>query len=255
MVIYIRNIIRLCLFILWVPILACIYVTAKFLPQGWYYVPIYFGQSIILRILGIRLEVKGKLYKAKPAIYLANHASYIDIIIVCSLLPAICVSKAEVKRWPVFGHVARLAGTIFITREIKDTRKNLETIANVLRQGKSILMFPEGTTSDGNRVLPFKSSFLKVVEEDISDTPITVQPITIIYSQANGKPLSPSERNTFAWFGDDTLLVHVWNLLKVKHSVVEVIYHPIIEGHSITDRKSLAQQCHSVISDRLTKAL
>lgn len=217
--------------------------------------PIYFGQRTVLRILGISLEVEGKLCKEKPVLYLANHASYVDIIVVCALLPAVCVSKEEVKKWPMFGRFARLANTIFISREVRDTKQNLEKISAVIRRGESVLMFPEGTTTDGSQVLPFKSSYLKVVENDLVNREVTIQPITIAYTKFNGKPMNQQQRNLIAWFGDATLVGHIWELLKLRHTTIGVTFHPVISGAGGKERKQLAKDCHAVVSDSLTQTV
>lgn len=249
------SVIKIIVFVLWLPIVILFYALARCFPKSVGYASIYFVLAIMLRIVGIRLKIKGDLFKDDSVIYLANHSSYIDLVIMCSLLPAVCVSKHEVKRWPFFGLIARLGNAIFIVREVRDTRANVTKIVEVLRQSRSILIFPEGTTSDGTKILPFKSSFLKVVEEGICDTEIMVQPITIFYSRMNGRPIALHERGIFAWYGDDTLVAHMWNLFKVKSSVVEVEYHPVIEASKIADRKRVSQMCHKVISDSFSASL
>jgi 1-acyl-sn-glycerol-3-phosphate acyltransferase len=249
-----RALLRALLLVVWIPTLMLLYALAWLLPTGGFYRVGHFAQRIVLKILGIELKTHGQLVADRPILYLANHASYIDLLVICATIPVRCVSKAEVRNWPIFGRCARLAKTIFINRTAGKTHANLAKISSALQQGDSIMLFPEGTTSDGNQVLTFKSSLLKVLE-DADNLQIDIQPVTIAYTQINGRCLTSNERHLYSWFGDMTLAPHLWQLFKIKRSTVEMKFHPVIQGPATKNRKQLAKTCQHIIANGLEELL
>src|SRR5262249_5583248 len=154
-------------------------------------------------LFGLEIVVRGKPYTARPTLFIGNHTSYIDIEVVSSLIPVAFVSKAEVANWPLFGTLARLQRTVFVDRRKQSTSEQRDEIANRLAAGDNLILFPEGTSDDGNRTLPFYSALLSVAEKRLPDgRAVPVQPVSIGYSQLNGFPIGRSLRPLLAWYGD-----------------------------------------------------
>ena len=198
--------------------------------------------KIICRIFRLQVVVKGKVSSKEPVLFLANHVSYLDILVLGSVLPGSFISKAEVKKWPLFGWLAQLSGTIFLDRKRTAAGGHLKALEDALASGKSLILFPEGTTSDGKGVLPFKSSLFKIAE----DREITVQPITVNYTHINGLPIQANERTKIAWVGDMDLKPHLKEFTSLGTVRAEVIIHEPIPNMG-KDRKQLAEECHKIV--------
>jgi 1-acyl-sn-glycerol-3-phosphate acyltransferase len=191
-------------------------------------------------ILGLRVRCIGRPSTTGATLFVSNHVSYFDIIALGSLVPASFVAKADVARWPVFGFLARICRTVFVDRNASDPREQIDTIRRRLDKPESLIVFPEGTSSDGSRVLPFKSTLFASVERE----PIIVQPISICYTRLNGIPIGRAYRPFYAWFGDMDLAPHLWSALALGAAEVVIQFHEPIEARDFPDRKALADHCH-----------
>src|SRR5690606_14738865 len=140
--------------------------------------PVFFHRTC-LRVIGIRIDQRGTPAAARPTLYVSNHSSYLDIVVLGALLPASFVAKAEVAGWPLFGLLSKLQRTVFIDRRRGSTLLQREAIADRLKAGDNLILFPEGTSNDGNRTLPFRSALLSVAEEAPEGSPpLAVQPVS-----------------------------------------------------------------------------
>ena len=173
----------------------------RFAPSLSKRIPIWINR-IILVALGVRLHVRGEPDARRPLLLVANHVSWLDIPVLFALAPVRFVAKSEVADWPVIGWMARLARTLFIERgnhgAVKDKAREVE---EALRAGDLVVIFPEGTTSDGNRVLFFKSGLLGAVREAMEDDQLDVQPLAITHTHASGLPLGRANRHHAAYPG------------------------------------------------------
>ena len=133
-----------------------------FFVKNYTYVIPYFYHKICRRIFGIKIKTVGKVSVNFPILLISNHASYLDIIILGSLFKTSFVAKREVEKWPLFGILAKLQNTIFIDRKISSLKIQENKIIKHLNKKKNLVIFPEGTSSDGNEVLPFKSSLFNI---------------------------------------------------------------------------------------------
>ena len=169
-------------------------------------------------MFGLRIEVNGRLARDAPVLVLANHVSWLDISVIGSLGPLSFVAKSEVERWPVVGLFARLQRTVFIDRARRaHTAEVNATVARRLAGGDIIVLFPEGTSSDGNRVLPFRSSLVGAARAALSASgagTIQLQPLAITYTRRNGLPLTRRDRPEIAWYGDMDLAPHLAALIR-----------------------------------------
>ncbi|MGE5514214.1 MAG: lysophospholipid acyltransferase family protein [Bacteroidota bacterium] len=209
------------------------------------------------RLLGFRVVVRGAaIAPDRPVLFVSNHTSYLDILILGSVLDANFVAKAEVSGWPGFGYLARIAKTVFIERSRGATGRERDQLGTRLAQGDSLILFPEGTSNDGNRVLPFKSAFFAVAQHNTAaGTPLPVQPVSVAYTRLDGRVMGRAFRPFYAWYGDMTLAGHLFDALGLGELTVEVIFHPVVTIADFTDRKALANHCHDVVSYGVVTAL
>jgi 1-acyl-sn-glycerol-3-phosphate acyltransferase len=159
------------------------------------------------------------------------------------------VAKREVQGWPLFGLLARFDGSVFIGRTAADLRTAGAALRQQLAGGRSLVLFPEGTSSDGSRVLPFKSSLLEVLRGEDETPEVTVQPVSLIYLRMRGGPLLDVEtRPLFAWFGDMDLLPHIWRVFRLRGVEVVVSFREPLDPRAFDSRKELAARAHWEVS-------
>ena len=187
------------------------------------------------RILAMGFETSGDLMR-EPGAVVANHSSWLDIFALNARKRVYFVSKAEVAKWPGIGWLARATGTVFIERNPRHARKQTDLFEQRLLAGHKLLFFPEGTSSDGMRVLPFKSTlFAAFLVPELRDI-MYIQPVTVLYHAPKGK--SP---RFYGWWGDMGFGPHLLKTLAARRQGrVEVIYHPPVKVADFTDRKVLA---------------
>lgn len=217
--------------------------------------------SLNVWVLGIRVKlINGDLIDPKQNYFMiANHLSYLDIILVGCKKPGLFVAKKEVKYWPLLGQLAWLAGSIFVDRSKKGPTANkpyIGQIAKYLEQGLTIQVFPEGTSSNGASVLPFKKGIFS--SPILAKTPIL--PITIRYASVNKQPFGPQNRDLVTWHSDMTFIDHFWGVLNLRGFEVHIIINPPIletlvdENNVIEQAKSLAERAHDIIEKAYLQA-
>ncbi len=215
-----------------------------------------FYHRIALRILGVRLDVRGRVARERPCLFVANHTSYLDIEILGALIRGSFVAKSEVSTWPGFGLLAKLQRTVFVDRRRSQAGKHKTAIQERMETGERLILFPEGTTSDGNKILPFKRALFAVAQQRIHGKPVAVQPVSIAYAGFSNLPMDREMRPLYAWYGDMDLLPHVWQMLKAGVVTVIVQFHPTLTIEDAgDDRRLLAEQCQEIIGDGVAKAL
>ena len=189
----------------------------------------------MLRMLAAGIEPEGPC--PQDGLLVSNHLSYLDILVLATLTPAVFVSKSEVRHWPVFGWFAQMAGTIFLQRERRaDVVRISEEIATVIRDGNLVVLFPEGTSSNGREVLPFRSSLL----EPVNGQEHRLSAACISYEVAGG-----SAENDACYWGDMTILPHLVKLL-TKGKIRARVRFSRIERRA-DNRKELARQLHTEV--------
>ena len=217
-------------------------------------IPIWYHRRCC-RLLGIRVERRGRPSAQHPVLFVSNHCSYLDITVLGSLVPASFVAKAEVAGWPLFGWLARLQRSVFVERRAFRTAGHRDDMLARLEAGDDLILFPEGTSSDGNRVLPFKSGLLSVTEAAPDGRPFTVQPVSVAYTMLDGLPLGRYLRPFFAWYGDMEMASHIWQWAGLGRLTVVVRFHPVVTLPEFGSRKALSEHCYEVISRGVADAL
>jgi lyso-ornithine lipid O-acyltransferase len=207
------------------------------------------------RILGFDVRSSGAPTSARPALFVANHISYTDISVLGSLIAGSFVAKAEVAHWPLFGWLAKLQRTIFVDRRIRSTALQRDAMTRRLASGDSLILFPEGTSGDGSRVLPFKTALFSAAETRPETGPIAVQPVSIAYTRLDGMPLGRFFRPFFAWYGTVDLAPHVWRMIGLGIVEVAVEFHPPTCLADCGSRKALADYCRGRIVGGVAAAI
>ena len=196
-----------------------------------------------LALLHCRVEIAGSVQRS--GLVAANHLGYVDILVLGSVCPAVFVAKSDVDAWPVFGWLARHAGTIFVSRDQPaEVPSQLRRMEEPLAQGHPVILFPEGTSSDGSRVLPFRSSLLESAVR--SGLPVT--PAALSYDLHG--PGSPGDE--VAYWGEHTLVQHLVNLLSKKGFTARLSFGQ--SRPTEVDRKREAARLHAEVSDLLRAA-
>jgi lyso-ornithine lipid O-acyltransferase len=221
-------------------------------PRGKPYLPRLFFKGMS-RALGFKVEVSGAPVMDRPVLFVANHVSWVDIPVMASRLLASFVAKAEVGEMGFVGWMAGLQRTIYVRREARgkvDEQRN--EIAERLLAGDSIILYPEGTSSSGNGMLPFKSSLFGV-----TDTPglenVLIQPVTLAYTHLNGLPMLRQQRYKVAWIGDMELGDHAFGLVSLGKVRALLHFHPPVTRAEFKNRKDLAKHCEGVIGKTLKR--
>lgn len=194
----------------------------------------------LLRILGLRLSTHGQpVCSDGPLLLLSNHVSWLDIHALSAVLPARFVAKSEVRDWPIVGQLCTHTGTLFVDRGDKhDTRRVNDEIALALRQGCDVALFPEGTTTDGSGMRPFRSSLLQAAMEEQA----LIQPVYLRYLDSRGEPSTLP-----AYYGDISFGASLWRLMGARRLQVELHFLPPLRASQADNRRALAQQIESQI--------
>lgn len=217
----------------------------KIIPSIEKWLPVLF-HKMLLWLLSIEVEIIGETdHSKKSNLFISNHLSYLDIPILGSKFPMRFVAKSDVESWPIFGFLAKKGRSIFIRRNKTDSFIQKNKILDLLSSGDKIFIFPEGTTSDGNRVLEFKSSSFSSVENQN----FIIQPIVIVYSNLNGIPINRWLRPMIAWYGDMDLKPHLSKLVGLISIKAKLIYLEPVNTQNFQNRKDLSKH----LEDRIRK--
>lgn len=247
-----RAVIRAVLFMLWTGGLLPVY--GVLFPFGWRLrrLIVALWHKGVCRICGIRVRRHGVPVSGEDALLVGNHVSYLDIPVLASQKDVTFVAKADVGTWPVFGFLARIAQTAFIERNPSKARKQKLELQHRLIKGENLFIFPEGTSSDGEKVLPFKTTLFQMVIEDGIREHCSVQAVTLAFLHDHkGRKLTREEQDCYTWYGDMTLMPHLWAVFRRKGVLAEVIFHPAVKADDFASRKELAKWAEQQVSDGL----
>jgi 1-acyl-sn-glycerol-3-phosphate acyltransferase len=216
----------------------------------------------VARLFGIRLRVLGTPVQDQGVLMVANHTSWLDIVVFSAAARLSFVAKAEVATWPFFSTLAKLQETVFVERTRRtQTAQARDQIRERLLAGDALVLFPEGTSSDGNRVLPFKSALMGAAEATVgADSKgrtkhVLVQPVSAAYVGLHGMPMGRENRPLFAWYGDMDLVPHLWECLLTGPIDVVVEFHKPISIDTVGSRKQLAAIAETVVRRGQARAL
>jgi 1-acyl-sn-glycerol-3-phosphate acyltransferase len=201
---------------------------------------------IMQTLLGLRISAKGVPSSIRPLVVVANHVSWLDIIVISSLLPAIFVTKREVAGWPVFGRLAKLKPSIFVDRNRRlQILETINSISTALGAGEAVAIFPEGTSTDGTVVLPFRSALFGAVRETLHSAEhlpaIFIQPVSVVY-------VGP-QRRLAAWAREDEtpFVSHLVQVVGLRRIDVALSWEDPIPADINADRKVLAKRLEEAV--------
>jgi len=217
-------------------------------------VPMLYHRGLA-RILRVRVRRVGHPSRERPTLFVFNHVSWLDIVVIDTLFPGCFVAKSDVASWPLFGLLAKLQRTVFVERRSTRAGSSRDEMTVRLERGDNLFLFPEGTSSDGLGVLPFKSTFFALAEREVNDRPLQVQPVSLSYCRLNGLPVGRTWATNFAWIGDQDLAAHLWRFLKAGPSEVVVQFHEPVTNGEFGGRKALSQHCQNTIANGISDAL
>ena len=235
---------------------AIIIVTLALLPFQWFAVRMNwplrrriptFYHGVVCRILGVRITTAGSRTNERPLLIVANHTSWLDISVITAIAPVVFVAKQEVATWPIFGLLARLQRSVFVDRtRRRKTRDVNNEIAQRLADGDPVLLFGEGTSSDGNRVLTFRTALIGSARDAIAEAEhvkrVWIQPLSVAYTAMLGLPLGRQSRGNVSWYGEMSLLPHLRRLVARGAVDAVVSWGEPIAIDEFSDRKTVARR-------------
>ena len=212
----------------------------------------------VCRLLGVRLDVEGEIVRDRPVLVVANHTSWLDIPVLSAVAPLSFVAKKDVARWPFVSTLAKLQRTVFVDRERRSAvGETTNEMTARLAAGDAVVLFAEGTSSDGNRVLPFKTSLFAAAKppgkrgdgEAVAAVrpDVVVQTLSLVYTRLHGVPINRSARPIVGWYGDMEMQSHAWALLKAGPLDVSIRIGDPIPLDAFSDRKDLARRSEEEI--------
>jgi len=213
------------------------------------------------RLFGVRIKTIGKPLTGEGVLIVANHTSWLDIIVFSAVGHVSFVAKAEVATWPLFSTLAKLQETVFVERTRRHaTGEARDLIRERLLSGDTLVLFPEGTSNDGNMVLNFKSALMGAAEARVADgkggeRAVRVQPVSTAYVSLHGMPMGRENRPLYAWYGDMELVPHLWEALKTGPIDVIVEFHAPMDVDQLGGRKALAARAEAIVRRGQWRAL
>ncbi len=249
-----RAVLKIILLILWsIPLVITQVIVLLFHKgPGAYFVPQFWHRGVSF-IIGLKTEVDGVPPTTEQVIFVSNHLSYLDIFAIGSTLRASFIAKEEIANWPVIGFLSKVQQTAFISRSSNQAKNVANSLANMLKEGKSLILFPEGTSTSGHAMLAFKSSLFSLAwQPDGSALP--VQPFTLKLLKLEGKTPDPSPtgHDLYSWYADMDFAPHFWDFLCARGATVRLTFHPVIQPAPEHDRKILAQLAFQAVNAGLT---
>jgi len=248
-------------FLLTLPLMPVQAVLVRVSPSGARRFPNWYHRQVC-RLMGARLNIEGEVAKDTAVLLIANHSSWLDIPVLSAVAPLSFVAKKEVGSWPFVSSLAKLQRTVFVDRQKRaSVGETTSEIVARLDDGDTIVLFAEGTSSDGNRVLPFKTSLFAAAKPTpgagaSTRTPRAVaQTISVVYSKLHGIPLSRAERPLVGWYGDMELGGHAWALLKAGPLDISIRIGAPVPLENFVDRKELAKLSEQEVRSNVVRLL
>jgi lyso-ornithine lipid O-acyltransferase len=214
---------------------------------------------IIAKLLGFRIEVTGELAQDRPLLIVSNHSSWADIVVLSSLAEVSFIAKAEVRDMPLFGWFAVLQRSVFVDRTRRsNSRQQADSIAERLTKGDAMVLFGEGTTSDGNRILPFKSTLFGAAQLALAEAhvdKVLIQPVSIAYTKVHGLPAGRYMRPVSSWPGTQGMLASLARYVREGAFDIEVRFGTPVEFTQTSNRKIVAAQMEAEVRAMMQTSL
>jgi 1-acyl-sn-glycerol-3-phosphate acyltransferase len=212
---------------------------------------------VLCALLRIQVHVIGTPVRSRAVLFVSNHVSWVDILVIGSVAPIAFVAKREVASWPLVGITAKMQRTVFVDRTRRhQTGGAVAEIIKRIKSGTSVVLFAEGTSSDGNRVLPFRSALLGAVEDagGAVDS-IVIQPMSVCYTRQHGIPMGRQHRPLVAWYGDLDFMPHIRAFIEQGAVDALVTYGELVPADRSADRKTITRELEGSVRRLLGTAL
>src|SRR5215813_13584496 len=208
-------------------------------------IPVFY-HGIVHTLLGVRIRVIGQRMREHPLLIVSNHVSWLDISVITALAPVVFVAKREIASWPLFGLLAKLQRSVFVDRGRRHKTQEVNSeIAQRLAEGDPVVLFGEGTSSDGNRVLPFRTALIGAARDALAEAEhakrVWIQPMSLAYTGLLGLPIGRQHRHVVAWYGGLSLWPHLVGVCRRCAIDVVVTWGDPIAFDENTDRKEAAR--------------
>lgn len=230
----------------------------KFKLPGWGFIASKYYR-VLCTLMRVRVRVQGEPVRNRAVLFVSNHVSWADIVVIGSISPVAFVAKREVRDWPLVGITAEVQRTVFVDRTRRhQAAEAVNEIVNRLHGGTSVVLFAEGTSSDGNRVLPFRSALLGAVEEAAArggPDGILLQPMSITYTGQQGIPMGRQHRPLVAWYGDLDFIPHIKTFIERGAVDANVSYGEPVRTDGTVDRKTMTKQLEDSVRRLLATSL
>jgi lyso-ornithine lipid O-acyltransferase len=225
---------------------------------GWGFISCNY-YKVLRTLLRINVRVAGEPMHGRAVLYISNHVSWVDIVVIGSLSPVAFVAKSDVRKWPLVGITAEIQRTVFVDRTRRhQTSDAIGEIVKRLASGTSVVLFAEGTSSDGNRVLPFRSALIGAIKhaaEHGGAAGVLIQPMSICYTRLHGIPMGRQHRPLVAWYGDLDFMPHIKAFIERGAVDAVVSYGAPVAADGGTDRKEMTRILESAVRGLTTAAL
>lgn len=246
-------------FSLTVPLMPVQAVLVRLSPRGARLFPHWYHRQVC-RLFGIRIALEGAVERGKPVLLISNHTSWLDIPVLSAVAPVSFIAKREVAGWPFVSWLAKLQRSVFVDRQRRGAvGETTSEIIRRLRGGDTVVLFAEGTSSDGNRVLPFKTALFAAAKppqgSEAGATDAVVQTLSMVYTRLHGVPFGRERRPIVSWYGDMEMQSHAWELLKAGPLDVRIRVGPPVPLESFADRKELARKTEDAVREGLVRIL
>jgi len=216
--------------------------------------------AIVHSLLGVRIRVIGRRMREHPLLIVSNHVSWLDISVITALAPVVFVAKREIASWPLFGLLAKLQRSVFVDRSRRHKTQEVNSeIAQRLADGDPVVLFGEGTSSDGNRVLPFRTALIGAARDALAEAEhakhVWIQPLSIAYTRLLGMPLGRTHRPRVAWYGGSPLWPHLLGIARRGGVDVVVTWGEPLCFEEASDRKVVARALETSVRRLTVEAL
>lgn len=214
---------------------------------------------LLARLLRIRMVINGKPVTGRPVLIVSNHVSWVDIVVLAAVAPMVFVAKREVASWPLIGWAARVQKVVFVDRgRRQQTADSVRAISQRLADGHAVVLFAEGTSGDGNRVLPFRSALVGAVEAACNEAKlgeVLLQPMSICYTAQTGLPMTRNDQPLVAWYGNLDFFPHFAHFIKRGAVDVTVSFGKPMTAAAGVDRKAITQELETAVRSMMVAAL
>jgi 1-acyl-sn-glycerol-3-phosphate acyltransferase len=214
---------------------------------------------LLTRALRIRIAINGERVTGRPVLIVSNHVSWVDIVVLAAVAPMVFVAKREVASWPLIGAAAKVQKVVFVDRTRRQqTPDTVREIAQRLAEGHPVVLFAEGTSGDGNRVLPFRSALIGAVEAACNEAglgEVLLQPMSICYTAQQGVPMARNDQPLVAWYGDLDFFPHFTAFIRRGAVDATVSFGEPVASSAADDRKRLAKELEGEVRRMTADAL